>query len=132
MIKQHYVEFFSPGRYKAETTMREIDSWDVDKAVEMSKTIVEKRDARPYGFHFITRGRKDFELDSKELDRSPKYYLGGTLRTVAELEAENDPMNRLIIKQMKSNKFDKVIINTNCWKWGVSLLVFPDDIILDV
>jgi len=74
-VKKHFVIYFSPGRFIAEQTSKPIDSWDIEKAIEMSKGIKERYGAVPYGFCFTTRERNDDELDSREIERSGIYYL---------------------------------------------------------
>lgn len=63
-MEKHFVKFYSAGSFVAEETVKEIDSWDVNKAIEMSKDITERYGAKPYGFRFITKGRTDADLDS--------------------------------------------------------------------
>ena len=62
-MKKYFVKFLSPGTLYSESTTLEIDSHNVATAVEMSKNIVERHGAKPYGFQFITRERQDEELD---------------------------------------------------------------------
>ncbi len=116
-MKKHFVTFYSPGTIVAETTRKPIDSWDVDKAVEMSRDVKERYGALPYAFRFSTRGRKDNELDSKIVKESNTYYLGGTVKTLSELKEEGNPKNRTLISNMEINNWDKVIVNDNSWRW---------------
>lgn len=116
-MKKHFVKFFSPGTFVAEETTKPIESWDVDKAVEMSKDIKERYGAVPYGFCFVTRQRKDDELDSEEVARSGMYYLGGEVFTVEDIEQRNDPDEKILLSNMKGNGWDKIVVNTNSWKW---------------
>ena len=58
-----------------ESTEKEIDSWDVKKAMEMARSIKERHGATPYGFRFSTRERRDDELDSKTVAHSGMYFL---------------------------------------------------------
>ena len=116
-IKKHFVVFSSPGTLFSEETIREIEEWDTEKAIIMSKEIKERYGATPYGFHFITRGRADGDLDSKEIKRSNFYYLGGETKTLKELRKENNPGDIILIRNMECNNWDKVIINNNSWKW---------------
>lgn len=128
-MEKHFVEFFSPGTFVSESTVKEIESWDVKKAVEMSRGIKERHGATPYGFRFITRTRNEDELDSKVTNRSNMYFLGGEVLYLADIEERNDPKDSTLIWNMKINKIDRVIENKNSWK-----VVFPlekDDVVLE-
>lgn len=127
-MRKHFVEFFSPGTFVSESSIVEIDSWDVNKAIEIAKTIKERHDATPYGFLFITRERNDDELDSKITNKSNMYFLGGKIETIEEIEKRNLPEERILISNMKCNDWDKVITNTNSWK--ITLPFEKDDILL--
>lgn len=116
-IRQHFVPFYSPGTFIAETAIREIDSWDTGIACATASTIVERHGATPYGFRFSTRGRSAEDLDSKEIDHSGFYFLGGEVKTLAMLIAENNPDDHILIDNMRSNGWNVVVVNTNSWKW---------------
>lgn len=108
-MKQDFVVFFSPGTFVAETTQKPIDSWDPQKAKELSKAVKERHGATPYGFHFITRERADDELDSKVTKRSNMYYLGGDVLTLEDVEKRNDPKDETLLWNMRINSYDKII-----------------------
>ncbi len=127
MLK-HFVTFMSPGSFVAETSELPIDSWDIKKAVEMSSGIKERYGATPYGFYFTTRERKDSELDSKVIKTSGMYYLGGEVFTLAQMKQKNDPDDKTLIGDMECNKWDKIVVNTNSWKWTQPLK--ENDVIL--
>jgi hypothetical protein len=57
------------------------------------------------------------------------YYLGGTVETLEEVKARATDKERILISNMEINKWDRVITNTNSWKWTQPLE--PDDIVLD-
>jgi len=114
--KQNYVIFFSPGTIVAEQTIKEIDLWDTDKAVEMSKGIKERHGAVPYAFSFITRENKG-TLDSKETKRSNLYYINCKTVTLEQLKAQSDPENKILIQNMVCNKWDKVAQTISGWRW---------------
>jgi hypothetical protein len=116
-MKKNFVEFLSPGTFVSECTTKEIDSWDVAKAQDMARDIVERHAAKPYGFRFITRTREADELDSTITDTSGIYYLGGRLRTLAEVEADNLPNEETLRWNMKANDYPVVIENNNSWKF---------------
>jgi len=106
-----------------------IDSWNVEKAVEMVSGISERYGATPYGFQFSTRERSEEDLDSKVTKTSHMYYLGGEVFTIAEIEARNDPKESILLSNMKGNHYERIIVNTNSWKWTQPLQ--KDDIVLD-
>lgn len=125
----HFVEFFSPGTFVSEKTTRPIETWDVEAASAMAVDIIERHAARPFGFRFITKPRGDDDLDSKIIESSAIYYLGGKVRTLAEVEADNDPSEAILRRNMRNNGYDRVITNTNSWKFTAPL--HEKDIVLD-
>ena len=128
-MKKHFVEFLSPGTFVSEVSTRDIDSWDVEQAKSMARTIKERHNAKPYGFRFITRERQDNELDSRVTKTSGIYYLGGSVLTLEDVRARNNPDDRTLIWNMEVNKFDRVIENTNSWK--VTMPLDKEDVVLD-
>ncbi len=129
MIEKHFVTFVSPGTFVPETTTQPIDSWNVDEAAKMARTITERHSATPYSFHFTTR-QNDGELDSKEVARSYNYFLGGTVLTLKEIRARNNPADRILIANMEEKNIARVVENCNSWK--ALLPLNEDDIILTV
>jgi hypothetical protein len=127
-MEKHFVEFYSPGTFVAETTAKPIDSWNVDDAVAMSSMIEERHGARPYGFRFTTRGRGPDDLDSKQTAKSPMYYLGGKIETLEEVEARNDPKERILRTNMQCNGYKRIWTSTRGWKWTQPLN--EDDVVL--
>lgn len=128
-VKKHFVRFFSPGTFVAETSEKPVDEWDVDTALVMARGITERYNATPYAFQFVTYGRSASDLDSREIARSPLYWLGGTIRTIDEVRASADPDERIILRNMEGNGWDRIITNNNSWKWTQP---FKDgDVLLD-
>lgn len=128
-MEQHFVLFLSPGTMFAEQTTRPIGAWDVDAAVSMARTITERHGAKPYGFRFLTRAREDDELDSHIVKESRTYYLGGRVLTLADVEREM-PHEETLLWNMRTNGYERIVINTNSWKWTQPL--GPQDVVLDV
>ncbi len=120
-MQKHFVIFFSPGTFVSEQTTKPIDAWDPDVALEMASTIVERYNARPYGFQFITRSRGPDDLDSSVIDRSPIYYIGGTVETREEVFARNDPDERILRANMENNDIDRIWVSTSGWKTTMPL-----------
>ena len=129
MITQHFVEFRSPGTMVAEATVRPIDAWDVEIATAMARDIRERHGATPYGFRFLTRGREDHELDSREIAASNFYYLGGRIETVEEVRSRADPREHILLSNMEINGWDRIIVNDNSWRWTQPLQ--ETDVVLD-
>lgn len=120
-MEKHFVQFLSPGTFVSEVTEKPIDAWDVEAAVLMSADIVERHGAKPYGFRFTTRSRGPDELDSKQTAQSGMYYLGGKIETLAEVEARNDPDERILLSNMRANGYDRIVVNTNSWRFTAPL-----------
>lgn len=129
-MQQHFVTFYSPGTFVSEKNTKPIASWDVDLAVSMAREIVQRYNARPYGFRFSTRTREDHELDSKETETSPFYYLGGKIETAEEVLARNDPKEEILRSNLRVNNIKRLIVNNNSWRFTAELK--DDDVVLDV
>ncbi len=128
-VFKHFVVFLSPGTLVSERSTHAIDEWDVEKAKEQARSIIERHGATPYAFYFMTRARDAKDLDSRELDRSCQYFLGGKVETLAEIEARNDPSESILLGNMRCHGYNRVIVNTNSFK---STMPFGDsDVILD-
>lgn len=127
-MEKHFVTFFSPGTFVSETSTSEIESWNLDTAIKLSNNIKERYGAKPYGFRFTTRARGERDLDSKITATSRMYYLGGTVYTLDEVLARNDPDEDILRSNMQNNNIKRVIVNTNSWK--VTMPLEDDDIVL--
>lgn len=125
----HFVHFLSPGTFVSEESINPIDKWDVEVAKVMARSIHERHGATPYGFYFTTRTRGPDDLDSKQSARSATYYLGGTVETYDQVVARNDPKEEILRSNMRVNGYDRIIVNTNSWKFTGALK--PDDVVLE-
>lgn len=128
MLTKHFVEFFSPGTFVAETSIRPIESWDIATALKMACDINERYNATPYGFRFLTKSRGDDDLDSREVARSSMHYFGVRVLTRADIEARNDPKDTILLDNMRCNKWDRVVETTNGYK--ATLPLQDGDIVL--
>lgn len=128
-VSKHFVTFYSPGTFTAEQSTKPIADWNVNTAMAMADTIGERYGATPYGFRFTTRTRGDHDLDSKVSKESAFYWLGGIVETRAEVEARNDPKEEILRANMRCNGFDRVITNTNSYRWTMPLN--KGDVVLD-
>ena len=128
-MKKHFVTFLSPGTFVHEETTKPIDSWDVDKAREMARAIKERHGATPFAFVFSTRQRGPLDLDSKEVAHSGRYYLGGKVETLEEVEARQDPNEDTLRFNMRCNEWHRIITNRNSWK--ITQPLETDDVVLE-
>jgi len=128
IMEAHFVTFFSPGTFVAETSEKPIDSWDTETACRMAQEITERYKATPYGFRFTTRSRGDKDLDSKETAQSPMYFLGGTVETLSEVKRRATDADRILVSNMECNGYEKIITNNNSWRWTQPL--GKDDVVL--
>ena len=44
------------------------------------------------------------------------YFLGGKILTLQDVIDRNDPEDRILISNMRGNKWDRVIVNDNSWR----------------
>ena len=121
MIEKHFVTFYSPGTFVAEETTKPIERWDTAQAQDMAAEITERYGATPYGFRFSTRSRGDSDLDSSESSRSCMYYINCKVETLEEIEARNDPQERILCENMRCNNWPAIVTATKGWKWSQPL-----------
>jgi len=127
-MEKHFVKFLSPGTFLDEETWKEIDSWDIEQAIEMSKSIIERHNATPYGFQFVTRERSEEESDSRQTAKSGIYYLGGKIMTLDDVK-RSMPDEGILISNMECNNWGRIIVNTNSWR--ICKPLYEDDQVID-
>lgn len=132
---QHFVTFYSPGTFVSETNRVEVESWNVDHAVELARQTIQRHGARPYGFAFTSETRKVVHRDGipdikTDVTRSPMYYIGGKVETLQEIVDRNLKSEEILRSNMICNGYDRVIVNTNSYKstWPLH----AEDVVLDV
>jgi len=120
-MKKDYVTFYSPGTMVAETTRREIPSWNVAKVLKILPDIEERHGARPYGFRFTTmkRGLRDFS--PRQVAQSNMYYVNCKVETLEEIEKRRDPKEAILLQNMKTNGWDKMVTTKSGWAWSHQL-----------
>jgi hypothetical protein len=68
----------------------------------------------------FSRSRGEDDFDSRETGRSGKYFLGGVIETLADVEARNSPNETILRSNMRNNGIARVIRSEpdrNCWRW---------------
>lgn len=126
-VTAHFVTFFSPGTFVAETTTEPIDSWNPAAALLRARQIIERHGASPYGFRFTTRTRTDADLDSKVSATSPMYYFGVKIETLAEVQAREP--DSILAQNMRINRIALIVTTTGGYRSAAQLK--PEDIVLD-
>lgn len=123
--RQCKVTFLSPGTFVSEQTSKPIASYDVQLAVEISRSITERYGATPYGFYFSTQIESDpisdgeggqLNVEPKTVDESKMYYINGEIETIADVEARNDPSESILLSNMKCNNWDRIVVTRNGYK----------------
>ena len=131
-MQRHFVSFYSPGTIFSESTSLPIDEWDIITAWDMANEIVERHNATPYAFQFKTFEREDDELNSRLVESSKTFHMGGRLLNIEQVEAENDDKGcyDILLRNMRGNRMEYVIINDNSWR-SVLEFNYKKDVLLD-
>ena len=124
-MRRHRVTFYSPGTFVSELSELPIDSWDTKTAVEMSKSIIERYNARPFAFVFSTVVTVDpvpdgeggtLDVLPREVERSGYYFLGGRIESYSDVLARNDPKESILRSNMRGNGMWFVVVNDNSFR----------------
>ena len=57
------------------------------------------------------------------------HYVDCKVETLADVEARNNPADRILIANMKSNDYDRIVTTATGWKWTQPLRA--DDVVLE-
>jgi hypothetical protein len=120
-MKKHFVTFYSPGTFVAEQTTKEISAWDHGIAIEMMESITERYGAKPYGFSFTTKKRGFRDFEPKEIKSSGMYYVNCKVETLEEIQARCEPGESILLRNMKTNGWDKIVTPLTGWSWSQPL-----------
>lgn len=124
-MRKHYVVFYSPGTFFDESSSKPIKNWNIKKAIALSKDVVERYGARPYGFRFETYITSKpvpdgeggtLEVKSKLISSSGIHFIGGKIRTLSEIKSRNDPNDRILIFNMECSDYNEVVESTNGYR----------------
>jgi len=124
-MRKHKVTFYSPGTLFSESSTYDIENWDTVKAVELAEKVLERYDAKPYGFVFETFIVSDdvpdgeggmLKVQSKSVEKSGIHFLGGWLETYDEVMLRNDDKESILRSNMRYNDNWIVCINTNSFR----------------
>lgn len=115
-MEAYYIEFYSPGTFTSEVTLKEVDKVNynnVGLAKELARNIVERHGAKPYAFRFIKRARGTEQLDARVVERSCMYFLGGRVETLEDVQAKGPS---ILLSNMKNNGIARVLVNDNSYR----------------
>ena len=122
-MRKLYVRFESPGTYYAEITQKPIDARDVDLAVRMSRDVVERYSAKPYGFRFVEYMEHEpiddgeggtLQVQPRKVGSSGFYHLGGRILRFDDIPDTKE--NAILRDNMRSNRIPLVVENCNSWR----------------
>lgn len=114
-MKKHFVEYASPGTFFAESSSREISDWSVPDAIKMMADIVERYNARPYGFRFYTMERGDDDLNASRTATSHFYFVNCDVLTAEEILADTNPDNRIMRLNVEGNGYKRIARTRAGW-----------------
>lgn len=106
MLSKNFVRYLFHGTIVSEDRLVDISDCNIDKAWDGAAQFVR----RPFAFQFETHSREDHELDSKRTAKSPRYYLGGTILTAAEILAGTDPRQEILRGNVRCNDIKRVLV----------------------
>ena len=101
---KHYVCFMHVGPFFSETTTEEIDSWNVEKAMEMAKKWSE-HSLMPYAFYFIMKSQEETTYD-QVIFKGGTYFINGVVETLDEIKAKGNPE---LISRMETHGWDRIV-----------------------
>ena len=113
VVRKWWVEFFSPGLIVAETSCRDCKVNTKPEEVKWPRS----------GYAFVLKEREDIVYDGKTYEGAVKqvgpmyYHPDSTIETLEQVRSKRDSDNtldRILLLNMESNKWDKII-----WtRWG--------------
>lgn len=124
-MRKHRVNFLSPGTFTAEQSSREVETWDIGQAVEIAKDIIERYNAKPYGFIFETYlwhppvpdGEGGFlQVHTKHVEKSGTHFLTGKLDLYDDVVERNSSTEDILRSNMFNNGYWVVCVNDNSWR----------------
>jgi hypothetical protein len=137
-MRKHYVTFYSPGTFFAETRAVPIDAWDPVKAVAMSNGVEERYGAKPYAFQFSTYLEPDTvpdgerglaEVRPKLIEEGPLHYIGGQVDTYDDICHRENPDDMILLSNMRGNGFWVTVTNRRSYR--TTRPFEPTDLIVD-
>lgn len=114
-MKKHFVEYASPGTFFAESSSREIAEWSVSDAIKMMAGIVERYNARPYGFRFYTMERGNEDLNASRVAKSHWYFVNCDVLTAEEILADTNPEFRIMRLNVEANGYKRIARTRTGW-----------------
>jgi hypothetical protein len=122
--REHFVVFDSPGSLFSESSYKPIAAWDIAEAVRMSRDIVERHGARPYGFRFETRIVADqipdgegvtLQVMPRAVAKSGVHFLGGGVHSLDEVP--DNETNHILRSNMEGNGWWYVVVGVSRYRW---------------
>ncbi len=111
--RKEFAEFYSPGTFLHESRFIELHEGTVEEAVRISKDVVERYQARPFGFDIVTRiisppvddgEGGEMIVNPKEVERRGRFFLGGKLIDFEDV-CKSEGKESIIASNMRNNGY---------------------------
>ena len=96
------VTFYSPGTFMSECTTVDTALTDPASIQHLAQGITERHGAKPYAF---------------KIEGDPHCYWFGANRILTRDDIPDTPENRILRQNMEWNNIDRIIENTNSWRF---------------
>lgn len=106
-MKKYFIRYLYPGLIFSDS--REVET-DMTTEQWARKLVPRELPCQPFAFQYVVRERGEQDLDSRVTETSGRYYFGGEVFTLADIEARKFFSDRILIENMKCNGYAKVII----------------------
>lgn len=117
----HKVTFYSPCTFISNATSRDIDSWDLKKAIAMADKI-STNSTKPYCFFFSKLRSADpiddgeggtLNVEQKLISKSGQYFIKGKVVTFDEIMQRANPKEKTLLDNMRINEWPLVVFTNN-------------------
>lgn len=142
MPREHRVTFMSPGTFFSEATTQVIPSWDVAEACQRARNVVERYNARPYGFRFSTwlthppvpdGEGGELKVESRRVGESGLHFLGGEVKRYADIA--DTEANVILRTNLRGNDWPLLVEGKSPYLWSIpfrddDVVVHPDTAVI--
>jgi len=117
--RQKFVVFFSPGTLFPEVSQMPVEMGTIEEAIQLSKGVIERHDATPYAFEFVTRIIADpiddgeggkLKVTPKEVERSARHFIDGEVLLYENIVGEEEDGESSIAARNMKNSDSPIVV----------------------